>query len=104
MDNLSSMLKMQTLNRDVKDKLLRYIQTWAIATDGKPSLSYVSQTYRSLKGEGTRVSCTSSDMSVIDHAHRRLCLPTGRPHCREQSHGRHANSARMDRFRRLSKM
>ncbi|TFY81794.1 hypothetical protein EWM64_g2216 [Hericium alpestre] len=43
MDNLVSILKLPVLNRDVKIKILRYLQTWAIAFEGKPSLSYVGQ-------------------------------------------------------------
>ncbi|KAI0271721.1 hypothetical protein BC834DRAFT_457944 [Gloeopeniophorella convolvens] len=52
MDNLVSILKMPSLNRDVKSKILRYVQTWAISFKGKPSLSYVEQAYKALKGEG----------------------------------------------------
>ncbi|KAI0042208.1 ubiquitin binding protein [Auriscalpium vulgare] len=52
MDNLVSILKIPTLNRDVKDKTLRYIQTWSLALEGKPALSYVGQVYKTLKSEG----------------------------------------------------
>lgn len=98
MDNLSSMLKMQTLNLDVKEKLLRYIQTWAIATDGKPSLSYVSQTYRSLKGEGAPILFMTIFRTPTPtySACIRLHLPAGRPQSREQGYGRHADCTRMD--------
>jgi hepatocyte growth factor-regulated tyrosine kinase substrate len=52
MDNLASILRVPGLNRDVKDKVLRYIQNWAIALEGRPSLSYVGQVYKLLKAEG----------------------------------------------------
>ncbi|KAI0324446.1 ubiquitin binding protein [Cubamyces sp. BRFM 1775] len=52
MDNLVSILKIPALNHDVKNKILRYIQDWAIAFEGKPSLSYVGEVYRTLQREG----------------------------------------------------
>ncbi|KAI0358843.1 ubiquitin binding protein [Trametes cingulata] len=52
MDNLVSILKMPTLNHDVKNKMLRLIQDWAIAFEGKPSLSYVGEVYKTLQREG----------------------------------------------------
>jgi growth factor-regulated tyrosine kinase substrate len=52
MDNLVSILKMPTLNIDVKNKMLRFIQNWSIAFEGKPTLSYVGQVFRNLKQEG----------------------------------------------------
>jgi len=52
MDNLVSILKMPTLNIDVKNKMLRLIQNWSIAFEGKPALSYVGQVFRNLKQEG----------------------------------------------------
>ncbi|KAI0641095.1 ubiquitin binding protein [Trametes meyenii] len=52
MDNLVSILKVPTLNHDVKNKILRFIQDWAIAFEGKPSLSYVGEVYRTLQREG----------------------------------------------------
>ncbi|KAI0761172.1 ubiquitin binding protein [Trametes elegans] len=52
MDNLVSILKMPALNLDVKNKMLRLIQDWAIAFEGKPSLSYVGEVYRTLQREG----------------------------------------------------
>ncbi|KAI0727617.1 ubiquitin binding protein [Fomitopsis betulina] len=51
-DNLVSILKMPTLNLDVKTKILRLIQNWALAFEGKPALAYVSEVYRSLQREG----------------------------------------------------
>ncbi|KAI5120870.1 hypothetical protein M0805_008242 [Coniferiporia weirii] len=52
MDNLVSILKIPVLNLDVKNKILRLIQNWAIAFEGKPSLAYVGQVYKTLASEG----------------------------------------------------
>ena len=52
MDNLVSILKIPVLNLDVKNKILRLVQNWAIAFEGKPLLSYAGQVYRTLKSEG----------------------------------------------------
>ena len=52
MDNLVSILKIPVLNLDVKNKILRLVQNWAIAFEGKPPLSYAGQVYRTLKSEG----------------------------------------------------
>ncbi|KAL1741694.1 hypothetical protein HDZ31DRAFT_44889 [Schizophyllum fasciatum] len=52
MDNLVSILRMPALNNDVKTAILRYIQNWAIAFEGKAALSYVGTVYRTLQAEG----------------------------------------------------
>ena len=52
MDNLVSILKIPALNHDVKNEILRYIQDWATAFEGKPALSYVGEVYRTLQREG----------------------------------------------------
>ena len=52
MDNLVSILKMPGLNHEVKTALLRYIQNWSYAFEGKPSLAYVGNVYKILKSEG----------------------------------------------------
>ena len=52
MDNLISILKVPALNHDVKNKILRYVQDWATAFEGKPSLSYVGEVYKTLQREG----------------------------------------------------
>ena len=52
MDNLVSILKMPALNYEVKNKILRLVQDWATAFEGKPSLSYVGEVYRTLQREG----------------------------------------------------
>ncbi|KAI0245113.1 hypothetical protein BJV78DRAFT_1268570 [Lactifluus subvellereus] len=51
-DNLVSILKTPSLNRDVKSKILRCVQTWAISFKGKHNLNYVEQVYKALKAEG----------------------------------------------------
>ncbi|GJE99766.1 ubiquitin binding protein [Phanerochaete sordida] len=52
MDNLVSILKMPALNHDVKNKILRLIQNWATAFEGRANLSYVGEVYKSLQHEG----------------------------------------------------
>ncbi|KAI0932932.1 hypothetical protein AcW1_000097 [Taiwanofungus camphoratus] len=52
MDNLVSILKMPALNIDVKNKILRLVQNWALAFEGKPTLGYVGEVYRTLQHEG----------------------------------------------------
>lgn len=52
MDNLVSILKMPALNIDVKNKILRLVQNWALAFEGKPTLGYVGEVYRTLQYEG----------------------------------------------------
>ncbi|CAE6493556.1 unnamed protein product [Rhizoctonia solani] len=52
MDNLVSLLKQPALNYEVKSKMLRLVQNWALAFESKPSLGYVPEVYRSLKNQG----------------------------------------------------
>jgi growth factor-regulated tyrosine kinase substrate len=52
MDNLVSILKIPILNVDVKNNILRLVQNWSIAFEGKPTLSYVGQVYKTLTSEG----------------------------------------------------
>ncbi|KAH7910014.1 hypothetical protein BJ138DRAFT_1153929 [Hygrophoropsis aurantiaca] len=52
MDNLVSILKMPSLNHLVKTDILKYIQNWSLAFEGKHSLQYVGQVYKTLKSEG----------------------------------------------------
>ena len=61
-DNLVSILKIPALNHAVKSDILKYIQNLGSHVQGKPSLSYVGQVYKTLKNEGTfatplRYSC-----------------------------------------------
>ncbi|TCD71439.1 Vacuolar protein-sorting-associated protein 27 [Steccherinum ochraceum] len=52
MDNLVSILKIAGLNHDVKTKILRLVQNWSSAFEGKGNLSYVGDVYRTLQREG----------------------------------------------------
>ena len=52
MDNLVSILKSPALNIDVRNEILHLVQNWTIAFEGKPSLSYGAQVYRTIKSEG----------------------------------------------------
>ena len=55
MDNLVSLLKAQggvELDRSVRGKMLELVQSWAVGAQGKDSLSYLTETYRTLQVEG----------------------------------------------------
>ncbi|KAI0089892.1 hypothetical protein BDY19DRAFT_1088196 [Irpex rosettiformis] len=52
MDNLVSILKIPVLNHEVKNKILRLVQIWAIAFEGRGNLAYVGEVYRTLQNEG----------------------------------------------------
>lgn len=52
MDNLVSILKIPGLNHEVKNAILRLIQNWSTAFEGRYSLGYVGQIYKTLQGEG----------------------------------------------------
>ncbi|KAF8907624.1 hypothetical protein CPB84DRAFT_1674768 [Gymnopilus junonius] len=65
-DNLVSILKVPTLNHDVKEMILRLIQNWSIAFEGKPALSYVGQVYGTLSNEGYRFP--PKDLAVANSA------------------------------------
>jgi len=51
-DNLVSILKVPVLNLEVKNTILRLIQNWSFAFEGKPTLSYLGQVYKMLTNEG----------------------------------------------------
>ncbi|PFH48290.1 hypothetical protein AMATHDRAFT_65883 [Amanita thiersii Skay4041] len=65
-DNLISILKMQTLNHDVKSTILRLIQNWSVAFEGKYNLSYVGQAYKELVKEGFKFP--PKDLAVANSA------------------------------------
>ncbi|KAF9005218.1 hypothetical protein BDQ17DRAFT_384872 [Cyathus striatus] len=66
MDNLVSILKIPTLNTDLKNTILRLIQNWSVAFEGKPSLSYASTIYNNLSREGYKFP--PKDMAVANSA------------------------------------
>ncbi|KAI0286601.1 hypothetical protein BGY98DRAFT_1086681 [Russula aff. rugulosa BPL654] len=66
-DNLVSILKTPSLNRDVKNKILRCVQTWAISFKGKYNLGYVEQVYQTLKTEG-EIQFSARDLAVAGSA------------------------------------
>ncbi|KDR68667.1 hypothetical protein GALMADRAFT_1021903 [Galerina marginata CBS 339.88] len=66
MDNLVSILKMPALNHDVKQTILRLVQNWSIAFEGKPSLSYVGQVYKTLTNEGYKFP--PKDLAIANSA------------------------------------
>ena len=102
MDNLVSILKMPTLNNDVKTAILRYIQNWAIAFEGKAALSYVGTIYKQLQNEGTWPSqCIGSTPVLTDMRLCRLCLSSEGSSAGNHGDGRYPDSARVDRLRRL---
>lgn len=99
MDNLVSILKQPGLNHDVKNKILRLVQNWAIAFEGKTNLSYVGEVYKTLQNEGAfSVLKRQTDADVKD----RLQLPTSRPSSDQLGYGRYPNGSGMDRLRRVS--
>ncbi|KAG8687941.1 Vacuolar protein-sorting-associated protein 27 [Ceratobasidium sp. 395] len=52
MDNLVSILKQPALNYEVKNRMLKLVQNWALAFEQKPALGYVPEVYKSLKSQG----------------------------------------------------
>ncbi|KAG6816423.1 hypothetical protein H0H87_006160 [Tephrocybe sp. NHM501043] len=66
MDNLVSILKIPGLNQEVKQNILRLIQNWSIAFEGKHNLSYVGQVYKNLGTEG--FTFPPKDLAVANSA------------------------------------
>lgn len=54
-DNLVSILKISGLNHDVRNKMLRLVQNWSIAFEGRGNLSYVGEVYKTLQREGAYI-------------------------------------------------
>ncbi|KAJ3735307.1 hypothetical protein DFJ43DRAFT_1059236 [Lentinula guzmanii] len=68
-DNLISILRMDSLNLDVKNTTLRFLQNWSVAFEGKPSLGYVSQACRNLQNEGFKFppkDLTAASSAMVD--------------------------------------
>jgi hypothetical protein len=85
MDNLVSILKTPALNIDVKNNILRLVQNWAVAFEGKSMLSYVGQVYKTLKGEGPFLLIVNYPDSMIIHL--RLQISPTRPRRCQHGHG-----------------
>ena len=66
LDNLVSILKVPVLNHDVKTSILRLVQNWSIAFEGKPALSYTGQVYKTLINEGKEHLFTNHMRRVIN--------------------------------------
>lgn len=84
MDNLVSILKMPGLNLDVKNKILRLVQIWAIAFEGRSNLSYVGEVYKTLQREG---AWSWSPILLCYSRPQRLQLPATRLRRRNLGHG-----------------
>lgn len=73
MDNLTSLLKGYggDTNDDVRHKILELIQNWATGAEGRLSLTYIIETYRTLQREGqmfppkAEVSSSMFDSSAV---------------------------------------
>ncbi|KAF9446780.1 ubiquitin binding protein [Macrolepiota fuliginosa MF-IS2] len=65
-DNLVSILKIPGLNHEVKNNILRFIQNWSIAFEGRYALGYVGQVYKTLQGEGYKFP--PKDLAVTSSA------------------------------------
>ncbi|KAJ4485329.1 hypothetical protein J3R30DRAFT_1342759 [Lentinula aciculospora] len=68
-DNLVSILRMESLNLEVKSTILRLLQNWSIAFEGKPSLGYVVQTCKNLQNEGFKFppkDLTAASSAMVD--------------------------------------
>ncbi|KZO99644.1 VHS-domain-containing protein [Calocera viscosa TUFC12733] len=52
LDDLVSIAKQPNVNRDVKQKILRLVQSWARGMEGNSELKYVGETYKNLKSSG----------------------------------------------------
>jgi len=78
MDNLVSLLSAfgsATTNDEVRAKILELIQTWAVAAEGRPSLSYLLELYRNLQSDGFHfpprqtVASSMFDSSAVRTSH-----------------------------------
>ncbi len=96
MDNLVSILKIPVLNHEVKTKILRLVQSWAIAFEGRGNLGYVGEVYRTLQNEGAY--CAEQFRGLVSHKTSRLQLPSARSSNCYVGDGGHADSTGMDRL------
>ncbi|KAF5385577.1 hypothetical protein D9757_006796 [Collybiopsis confluens] len=68
-DNLVSILRMDLLNLEVKNTMLRLLQNWSVSFESKPSLGYVGQVCRNLQHEGFKFppkDLTASNSAMVD--------------------------------------
>jgi len=100
MDNLVSILKLPSLNRDVKNKVLRCIQTWAISFKGKYNLGYVEQVYKTLKAEGKIYA--ELWPCILRYNLSRIQFPSGGSCHRRLGSYRHTDCSGVDRLGCLS--
>lgn len=78
-DNLVSILRMDSLNLQVKTNILRLLQNWSVSFEGKPSLGYVGQTCKTLQNEGN-LFFTRLGLSLTG---TRLQVSSKGSHCRK---------------------
>lgn len=97
MDNLVSILHTKDLNYEVKNKMLRLIQNWSVAFEGKYTLGYVGQVYKELKSSGEFMVLYYVKLSLT-YFNGRVLVPTKRPNRCQFCHDRYINGSRMDRF------
>jgi hypothetical protein len=94
----------QGLNIDVKNRILRHVQNWAIALEGKPQFLYINTVYKTLQKEGLVVP-SSTPVPAADTlpcpSRCRLRVPAKRPCTSNRCNDRHSDSTRMDRLGRL---
>lgn len=101
MDNLVSILKIPILNIEVKNNILRLVQNWSIAFEGKPALSYVGQVYKTLTTEGVHVPNFQKRFQ-ISFVQCRVQIPSEGSCSSKFGDGGHTNCPRMDRLGRVS--
>jgi hepatocyte growth factor-regulated tyrosine kinase substrate len=78
MDNLVSILKIPALNLEVKNNILRLVQNWSVAFEGKPTLTYMGTVYKALTNEGEhnfQLIAIIAQVYQATSSHPRISLP-----------------------------